>query len=270
MTASYVHGYDARENERLADQAGTLVELLHSDTAYPAGSTVLEAGCGVGAQTVTLAQRSPEARFTSVDVSAESLAEAERSTSEAGLTNVEFRRADIFDLPFEAGSFDHVFVCFVLEHLARPVEALAVLKGLLRPGGTITVIEGDHGSAYFHPQSSAADAAIRCLVDLQATAGGDSLIGRQVYPLMVEAGFDAVRVSPRMVYVDSSRPELVDGFTKKTFTAMVEGVREPAVAAGLITAERFDAGVRDLYRTAEADGTFCYTFFKGVGQKTGN
>ena len=33
----------------------TLVELLHSDTAYPAGSQVLEAGCGVGAQTITLA-----------------------------------------------------------------------------------------------------------------------------------------------------------------------------------------------------------------------
>ena len=52
---SYVHGYDERENERLQDQAGTLVDLLHGDTAYPAGSAVLEAGCGVGAQTVTLA-----------------------------------------------------------------------------------------------------------------------------------------------------------------------------------------------------------------------
>jgi hypothetical protein len=29
---------------------------------------------------------------------------------------------------------------------------------------------------------------------------------------------------PRMVYVDSNRPDLVDGFTRKTFTAMIEGV----------------------------------------------
>jgi hypothetical protein len=69
------------------------------------------------------------------------------------------------------------------------------------------------------------------------------------------------------VYVDSSRPDLVDGFTRKTFTAMIEGVRTPAIAAGLITAERFDAGVRDLHRTTETDGVFCYTFFKGVGKK---
>jgi len=58
----YVHGYQPRENERLQDQAGTLVDVLHDDTAYAAGSTVLEAGCGVGAQTITLAQRSPHAR----------------------------------------------------------------------------------------------------------------------------------------------------------------------------------------------------------------
>jgi SAM-dependent methyltransferase len=267
VSEAYVHGYHPRENGRLQDQAGTLVDLLHSDTAYPSGSVVLEAGCGVGAQTVTLARRSPDARFTSVDISAASVAEARRATDAAGLTNVQVQQADIFALPFAAESFDHVFVCFVLEHLARPVEALAILKGLLRPGGTMTVIEGDHGSAYFHPDSSAARTAIRCQVELQRLAGGNALIGRQLYPLMIEAGLDAVQVSPRTVYVDSSRPELVDGFTRKTFTSMIEGVRESAIEAGIIDAEAFDAGVRDLHRTAEADGVFCYTFFKGVGEK---
>ena len=48
MNKAYVHGYDDRENQRLQDQAQTLVDLLHSDTAYPSGSRVLEAGCGVG------------------------------------------------------------------------------------------------------------------------------------------------------------------------------------------------------------------------------
>ncbi len=267
MSETYVHGYDSRENERLRDQAGALVDLLHSDTAYPDGSAVLEAGCGVGAQTITLATRSPGARFTSVDVSADSLAEARRRLERAGLTNVEFRQANIFALPFAAESFDHVFVCFLLEHLSRPVEALAVLTRLLKPGGTITVIEGDHGSAYYHPESRTAQAAIDCLVTLQQRGGGNGLIGRQVYPLMIEAGFEAVRVSPRLVYVDGSRPDLIDSFTRKTFTAMIEGIREPAIATALIEPERFDAGIRDLYRTADADGTFCYTFFKGVGQK---
>ena len=146
-----MHGYQPREAERLQDQASTLADLLHADTSYPSGSVILEAGRGVGAQTVTLAQRSPDARFISIDVSANSVAEAKRAAAAAGLTNVQFQQADIFALSFAPASFDHVFVCFVLEHLSRPVEALAILNRLLRPGGTMTVIEGDHGSTYFHP-----------------------------------------------------------------------------------------------------------------------
>ena len=59
----------------------------------------------------------------------------------------------------------------------------------------------------------------------------------------------------------------VDSFTWKTFTWMVDAVREEAVAARITDAATFDAGIRDLYRAAEPDGVFCYTFFKGVAVK---
>ena len=95
------------------------------------------------------------------------------------------------------------------------------------------------------------------------------MIGRQLQPLLRQAGCDPVRVSPRMVYADSSRPELVDGFTRKTFTAMIEGVRQSAIEAGLADAQAFDQGIRDLHRTAEPDGVFCYTFFKAVANRRG-
>jgi SAM-dependent methyltransferase len=265
--SAYVHGYSPREDRRLVDQAGALTDLLHGDTVYPPGSLVLEAGCGVGAQTVTLAERSPEARFVSVDIASESLRAARERTRAAGRRNVCFGRADLLALPFPAASFDHVFVCFVLEHLAQPERVLAGLAHVLKPGGTLSVIEGDHGSAYFHPESAFARRAIQCLVDLQAQAGGNSLIGRALYPLLVRAGFARVRVSPRMVYVDASRPELVTGFTKNTFTAMVEGVRERALASGAIAVADWERGVADLHRTAEQDGTFCYCFFKAVATK---
>jgi ubiquinone/menaquinone biosynthesis C-methylase UbiE len=267
MHTHYVHGYDQRENTRLQDQASTLEELLHADTAYSAGSRVLEAGCGVGAQTVTLAKNSPHAVITSVDISKVSIAEAERRVAAAGVRNVQFEQADMFNLPYAPDSFDHIFVCFVLEHLARPVEALHTLKKHLRQGGTITVIEGDHGSAYFHPDSAAAHTAIRCQVELQRRAGGNAMVGRELYPLLRDAGYRSVRVSPRMVYVDASKPELVEGFTKRTFTAMIEGVQKAAIKAGIVEQNVFEQGIRDLYRTTEADGVFCYTFFKAIGNK---
>ena len=263
----YVHGYDQRENIRLRDQAASLVELLHSDTRYPAGSRILEAGCGVGAQTTTLAKNSPQAHITSLDISAASVAEARKKVQSEGLSNVSVQQGDIFNLPFEPNSFDHLFVCFVLEHLAEPVKALTVLKEFIRPGGTITVIEGDHGSTYFHPDSLDAHKAIQCLIDLQKRAGGNANIGRGLFPLVSSAGFAAVRVSPRMVYVDASRTQLVEGFTKKTFTAMIEGIREAAIDAKMIEPAEIDRGITALYRTTENDGVFCYTFFKAVAQK---
>jgi len=261
----YVHGYNLTEAQRLQDQAKTLVELLHSDTVYPKGHTILEAGCGVGAQTVTLARNSPQALITSVDLALASVVEARLAVQAAGLRNVTVCQADILNLSFAPGSFDHVFVCFVLEHLAHPVEALRALGQVLKIGGTITVIEGDHGSAYFYPESALARKAIQCQVELQARAGGNALIGRTLYPLLIEAGFSEVRVSPRMVYVDASKPDLVEGFTRKTFNAMIEGIKESALAAGLMGQEDLDRGIADLHRTTEADGVFCYTFFKAVG-----
>jgi SAM-dependent methyltransferase len=261
---AYVHGYSKREHQRLRDQSQTLADLLHHDTTYPAGSHVLEAGCGVGAQTVILAKNNPQTHFTSIDASPASVAVARAAVERAGFGNVAFQTADIFQLPFPEASFDHVFVCFVLEHLRQPGEALQRLRAVLKPGGTLTAIEGDHGSTFFYPRSDAAWRTIQCLVDVQAAMGGNALIGRELYPLLLGAGFAEVSVSPRFVYVDASRPAWVEGFTRNTYIAMVEGVRDQALAAGLIDRPAWDKGIADLKASAGPGGTFCYTFFKAV------
>jgi SAM-dependent methyltransferase len=267
MGKEYVHGYTSREGERLLDQASTLTDLLHFDTLYPSGHKVLEAGCGVGAQTIVLARNSPGAHFVAVDISRESIVQAKHLIDAGGIENVQFEIEDVNALTFEDASFDHVFVCFLLEHMSDPIQTLLELKRVLKEGGTMTVIEGDHGSAYFHPDSEAARKAIGCQVSLQALSGGNANVGRSLYPLLVQAGFTDSHVTPRMVYVDDSRPALVEGFTRNTFTAMVEGVRDKVVDEKLMDLETFDQGIRDLYQTAQPGGTFCYTFFKGWGVK---
>jgi ubiquinone/menaquinone biosynthesis C-methylase UbiE len=231
------------------------------------GSLILEAGCGVGAQTKIIAPANPCSKFVSIDISLESVIQAEAMAQKLGIANVELKQADIFNLPFENNHFDHLFVCFVLEHLSHPINALVELKRVLKPGGTIMVIEGDHGSTYFHPDSEEAREAVNCQVMLQKMNGGNANIGRQIYPLLHETGFQNIDVSPRMVYVDDSKPELVEGFTRNTFSAMIEGIAPNAIAANLISAERIQKGVADLYRTTDGGGTFCYTFFKGTGYK---
>jgi len=265
--STYVHGYSDHEATRLNDQADSLASLIHRDSVWEKDSLILEAGCGVGAQTKTVAAQNPDCKFISIDISKDSILEAKRLIDSEGISNVEFKVADIFDLPFEDEYFDHIFLCFVLEHLAEPFEALASLKRKLKPTGTITLIEGDHGSTYFYPESEFANKAIQCQVELQKRTGGDANIGRKLYPILEKAGFDDISVSPRQVYVDDSNPDLVEGFTRNTFTAMIAGVKEDAIKNGLMDSESFEKGIQDLYNTANGGGTFCYTFFKGRGIK---
>ncbi|MDA3629743.1 methyltransferase domain-containing protein [Saccharopolyspora sp. WRP15-2] len=245
-----------------------MAALLHEGTAYPAGSRVLEVGCGIGAQTAHLVASSPGARIVAVDVNEASLGQARaRLAADSPDAEVEWHCADLFDLPFSDASFDHLFVCFVLEHLPDPQRALLELRRLLRPGGTVTAIEGDHGSVLLHPDSAHARAAIDCQVQLQSLAGGDAHIGRRLQPLLAEAGYDGITVQARPVYVDQNRPELVEGFTRNTFIAMIESVGSDALAAGLTTSADWRRGVADLHRVAEAGGTFHYTFFKALAAK---
>jgi len=212
-------------------------------------------------------QENPGAKFLAVDISGSSVRAARVLVREAGLENIRFQVQDINHISCRDESFDHVFICFVLEHMTDPVATLAELRRVLKRGGTITAIEGDHGSACFYPESGPARRTIECQVRIQKSGGGDANIGRSLYPLMIKAGFEDPHVTPRMVYADDSRPELTEGFILRTFTAMIAGIRERALEQDLISEEEFDQGIRDLQRTAEGGGTFCYTFFKGMAVK---
>jgi ubiquinone/menaquinone biosynthesis C-methylase UbiE len=264
---SYVHGYSEQEAARLYHQADSVGEILHWDSLWEAGALVLDAGCGVGAQMKTICAANPEASFVCLDWSAASLSKAEALAMELQLTNVTFQQGDVYELPYADAHFDHIFVCFVLEHLQHPHKALQQLKRVLKKGGTLTVIEGDHGSTYFHPHSEAAMKAVQAQVLLQSQNGGDANIGRRLYPLLREAGFHDISVSPRQVYVDESSPLMVESFIINTFTAMIQGIAEEAVAKKLLSKSEMQQGIADLLRTAKAGGTFCYTFFKALARK---
>lgn len=261
----YVHGYSSYEAERLDDQAQVLQRLLHDDVRYAAGAKVLEAGCGTGAQTVILAGNNPATDFISVDLSNDSLTDAAAAVSAHGCANVSLEQQDIYELRYPDHYFDHVFCCFVLEHLSDPDLALLKLRRVLKPGGTITLLEGDHGSFFCHPPSENISAAVGCLVELQRQKGGDALIGRRLFPLLSDAGFESVQVSPRTVYADASKPDIVHGFSKKTFVAMVAGIKDEAIEQQMISRQRWQQAMEDFNLAVGTKGTFCYTFFKAVG-----
>jgi ubiquinone/menaquinone biosynthesis C-methylase UbiE len=266
--SQYVHGYSARETQRLQEQSGILEELLHSGTVYPPGSRVLEAGCGVGGQTVVLAERNPGAEFTCIDVSSESLDKARSLLRRRGLSNVRFERADIMALPFDDESFDHIFVCFVLEHLSDPSGALDGLRRVLETGGGLTVIEGDHGSCFWHPQTRESMDVWECMIEAQQRLGHDPLIGRRLHPLLSEARFRVEDVSPKWVYGDAGKPVLLDGVVNQIIVPMVQTARRQSLETGMIDETTWDRGILGLERSGmPPEGTFFYTWFKAVAVK---
>jgi SAM-dependent methyltransferase len=265
---AYVHGYSERETERLYEQADILEDILHTGTVFPARAQVLEAGCGVGGQTRHLVRRSPGAAFTCIDISAESLATARRLKAQAGFDHVSFRREDLRRLSFADETFDHVFVCFVLEHLDHPLGALLELKRVIKAGGTITVIEGDHGSCFWHPETPASVAAWHGLITAQRDIGHDPNIGRRLAPLLTESGYELQTCRPAWLYADRLRPALRDGMVDHIIVPMVRSAEQQILDDRLVPQDLYQQGIRDLSRVDEIDeGTFFYTWFKAVAKK---
>lgn len=266
--SQYVHGYSGRESQRLIEQSSILEKLLHTDTRYPPGSSVLEAGCGVGAQTVILTKNSPKAQFLSIDISAESLKKAQDNVRNRDIHNVAFRQADIHRLPFKGGRFDAIFVCFVLEHLSDPHRVLPELKRVLKPGGEITVIEGDHGSCFWHPETEASLKVWSCMIRAQAIHGHDANIGRRIVPLLHHAGFKVLGSAPKWVYGDLKHPELLDGMVNQIIVPMVQTARTRSLDTGWIDEATWNEGIKDLEVSGVLPGgTFFYTWFKATALK---
>lgn len=264
MSHQYVHGYTARESQRLREQSEILEQILHQDTVFPSGSHVLEAGCGVGAQSQILSKKNPDVKFTAIDISNDSIVQARARN----LPNYKFQPASVFNLPFADDAFDHVFVCFVLEHLDNPGKALLELKRVLKPNGRLMVIEADHGSCFWHPETEASRVVWHALIRVQLQLNHDPNIGRRLHPLITEAGFTVESTRPCWLYADANYPDLLDGMVNKIIVPMVKTARESALDQGMVDPETWNRGIRELEASGDLpNGTFFYTWFKSIAVK---
>lgn len=101
------------------------------------GVDILVAGCGTGREAIDTARRFAGSRVLGVDLSRASLAYAARWSHALGLGNVEYLQADILALGALDRRFDMIESGGVLHHMADPAAGLAVLVGLLKPGGVV-------------------------------------------------------------------------------------------------------------------------------------
>jgi SAM-dependent methyltransferase len=108
---------------------------LFAGTGWPErldGERVLEVGCGAGRFTEVLLETGAE--VWAVDAS--SAVDAARANL-GDLPQLHVVQADLFDLPFEPGSFDRVLCFGVLQHTPDPRRAFLTVVDYARPGGWI-------------------------------------------------------------------------------------------------------------------------------------
>jgi len=110
-------------------------ERLRAIVQFTGEERALDVGTGAGALALALAPLVGE--VVGIDVVPEILAEARKRAPE----NATFIEADATALPFEVGSFDLVSTARTLHHVSRPEQVIAEMVRVLRPGGTMIVVD---------------------------------------------------------------------------------------------------------------------------------
>lgn len=192
--AGYVHGHHAsvlRSHLRRTVENSARYLRPH----LRAGMDLLDVGCGPGTITADLAEIVAPGRVVAVDSSPAVLAQAERTCTERGLSNVDFTVADAGALSLDARSFDVVHAHQVLQHVSDPVSVLREMRRVCRPGGIVAARDSDYGGMTWFPEVPALREWMSLYQEMARQVGGEPNAGRRLKSWALAAGFSEVTAS---------------------------------------------------------------------------
>jgi ubiquinone/menaquinone biosynthesis C-methylase UbiE len=189
MDDVYLHGHQpsviASHGVRTAaDSAAYLRPHLR------AGASVLDVGCGPGTITLDLAAAVGAGRVVGIEPVEAPLALARRNAAARGDARTAFLRADVYELPWDTGTFDVVHAHQVLQHLTDPVAALREMARVTRSGGFVAVRDVDYASMVWHPASEGMTAWLDLYRRLARANHAEPDAGRHLLAWAHEAGLD--------------------------------------------------------------------------------
>lgn len=196
MAGRYILGNRDSEITRLEMQA-TLFEPLTKQTLLNAGlkegMRCIDIGCGTGSVTRLMANLVGKAgRVVGVDIDKRYLQYCNRNINSR--QNIEFVHDDICKSQLDSEErFDIVYSRFMFHHLTYRREAVRSMKRLTKKGGIIMIQDLDHapGSWLCYPENKAINTLRKVYVALIKKGGGDPLVGRKLYKLLVDDSLNA-------------------------------------------------------------------------------
>ena len=187
----YVHTRDAREYQRLRDQArmwqGATAEVLAA-VGLGARMNCLDVGSGPGAVMRLMADRvGPQGRVTGIEIDAALGAEALQDLRAQGGAEFEQIAADLLTLETPQGApFDLTFCRLLLMHMRDPVAILEKMAAWTKPGGVVVAQEFDFGAIAVEPTCPAMGEFNRVFEGVFRGHGRNMRAGRQL-PAQFEA-----------------------------------------------------------------------------------
>lgn len=238
------HFAEYLEKATAFDQIREYKSRSHDLLGLEEGSTVIDAGCGMGDDVMALAELvGPSGEAVGIDNSEELIDRARGQASE--IPNARFEVADIYDLDFDTGLFNASRADRVLQHLERPDQAVAELIRVTQSGGRIGLTDPDWESLVIDvPGAEPA----REILDFTYAVSRNPGMGRRLYGLARDAGL--VDVSVDAFVLHSTDFEFVSEMTEiESWTAAMED-------AGVIQEDVRDRWVGRLRDGAEAGRFF--------------
>ncbi len=198
--------------------------LAHPGAFYEQGARIVDVGGGTGGFAVRLAELGHQ--VTVVDPSPDALAALGRRAREVGV-EVTGLQGDLSDLAsLVEGGADVVLCHGVLEVVPDPAAALATIREVLRPGGTLSLLVAQrHAAVIARAMAGHFPQALALLADApDAGKTGHRFTSDEAESLLAGAGFDLVSTHGVRVFADLVPGSLLD--------------LEPGAATSLLELER--------------------------------
>ena len=185
------------------------------------GMSLLDCGCGPGSITIGLAKRLAPGSVVGIDFDPGEVERAQNLATEQGVTNVQFKTGNVYDLPFADGTFDVCFSNALLDHLSDPIAALREMRRVLKANGVLGVRTADRDGYLFTPPDP-------LLVKLNEQGekrkndqGVSVRIGKNIRGLLRQAGF--VKTEASASYDCYGTAEEVRGLAESAAAGLSKG-----------------------------------------------